>query len=62
MQSASKQFQQKVLQRLAQGSYEGADLGLLLQLVPCDFKPKLFKRLRDPVLGLAGSRSYGQVY
>ena len=61
VQLASKQFQRKVLQRLAEGSFETTYIGAL-DMVPCDFNPKLFKRLRDEGLGSAGRGCWGRVY
>ena len=62
VQLASKHFQHKVLQRLAEGSYEATDLGALIDMVPCDFNPKLFKRLRDQGSGSAGHGGWVRVY
>lgn len=62
VQLASEHFQRKVLQRLAEGSCEATDIGARLEMVPCDFHPKLFKRLSDKGLGSIGRGYWGRFY
>lgn len=58
VQLVSEDFQQKVLHKLANGSFEATDI----ELTSCGFKPKLYKRLHDPKLGFAGCGYWGRVY